>query len=261
MAQYNAPDGVSFAYRESGEGPLAVFLHALLLDGRLWLDQLAGLRDIRRCVAFDMRGHGRSDPSSRSDLTKADHAADVAAFLDVVFPGEAVDLVGLAAGGEIAAMVYEAKPARVRSLTLISSNFTAQDDPQHARYREEYARLAVLEDRALLFRRYMEYNVGPATSLHVKARYRSMMEQTPYESIYTFLTHTFSAGPRPDLPGKLDLPVLVPVAESDSVVSLQGALAALPRATIVNLPAGRLAPIEAPDALNLALRRFWSEGV
>ena len=45
-------------HREQGSGPLALFVHGFPLDGTMWLDQLAALADLRRCVAIDLRGFG-----------------------------------------------------------------------------------------------------------------------------------------------------------------------------------------------------------
>src|SRR4051794_29935598 len=42
------------SYRECGAGPVALFVHGVLLNGHLWRHQLAGLSDIRRCLAPDL---------------------------------------------------------------------------------------------------------------------------------------------------------------------------------------------------------------
>ncbi|NBX41229.1 MAG: hypothetical protein EBR15_07410, partial [Gammaproteobacteria bacterium] len=57
-------DRVQISYRERGQGRPVVFVHALLLDSRLWLDQLDGLCESRRCLAPDFSGHGYSSPST-----------------------------------------------------------------------------------------------------------------------------------------------------------------------------------------------------
>ena len=41
-------------YVERGSGPVALFVHGVLLNGHLWRHQLAELSDIRRCVAIDL---------------------------------------------------------------------------------------------------------------------------------------------------------------------------------------------------------------
>src|SRR3989304_5962559 len=55
-------NGNMLFYRESGEGPPAVFIHGFPLDHSLWLDQLKGLAHVRHCIAPDLRGFGRSEP-------------------------------------------------------------------------------------------------------------------------------------------------------------------------------------------------------
>src|SRR3954465_8673694 len=49
----DAPSG-RVGYVEQGRGPVAVFLHGVLLNGYLWRHQLAGLADLRRCIAPDL---------------------------------------------------------------------------------------------------------------------------------------------------------------------------------------------------------------
>src|SRR5215469_4049144 len=46
------------SYTEQGTGPVALFVHGVLLNGYLWRHQLADLSDIRRCIAVDLLAHG-----------------------------------------------------------------------------------------------------------------------------------------------------------------------------------------------------------
>ncbi|MDA4807217.1 hypothetical protein NY486_15150, partial [Enterobacter hormaechei] len=39
-------------YAEAGTGPVALFVHGILVNSHLWRHQLAGLSDIRRCIAI-----------------------------------------------------------------------------------------------------------------------------------------------------------------------------------------------------------------
>ena len=38
------------AYGEQGEGPPALFVHGVLLNGYMWRHVIAGVADLRRCV-------------------------------------------------------------------------------------------------------------------------------------------------------------------------------------------------------------------
>ena len=41
------------SYASAGFGPVALFVHGVVLNKHLWRHQLAGLSDIRRCIAVD----------------------------------------------------------------------------------------------------------------------------------------------------------------------------------------------------------------
>jgi pimeloyl-ACP methyl ester carboxylesterase len=156
-------------------------------------------------------------------------------------------------------MVYEKRPARIRSLTMISSGFSGTVDPAGKRYTAELGRLVVVEDKGVVFRRWLEYIVAPDASLFAKARYRSMIERTPTETMVAFLTNA-RITPRPDLPAKLKLPVFVPVGAADPIIDMTGPLSEIPDLHTQRLEAaGRLLPIEAPAEFGAALRAFWEK--
>ncbi len=250
-------------YREAGQGPPVVFVHALLTDSRTWLDQLDGLAGRRRLLAPDLSGQGFSSPMRLEKVSSDYYADELLEFLDALQLREAIDVVGLSGGGMIAAIACARRPARCRSLVLISTAFNdGATDAAGIRYRAENARTVVIEGKDTLFRRFNEYIVAPGASLSARARYRTMLEQTPYEQFVAFLT-TAERIPRSQLPAQLALPVMIPVGQGDTV--LTPAMAAqtakqFPDARVVVLPgAGRLLPIEAPAEFNEALRRFWDE--
>jgi pimeloyl-ACP methyl ester carboxylesterase len=253
---------VSWAYRDKGSGPPAVLLHSFLLSSNLWLDQLSGLADIRRCIAPDMRGWGRSEPVTDTFPDPDQYAADIVTFLDALRITEPVDLVGLSVGAFIAGLVYERIPNRVASLTLLSGTFDFPRDLPYERYQREVARLAVVEGKDTVFRRFDEYIDGPASSLHIRARYHQMLLDTRTEMLVAFLTSTGRTPPRPDLPAKIKVPVLLPIGGEDVVITPERADAmakTFPNAEVVRVKgAGRLLSLEAPGELNAALRAFWT---
>jgi pimeloyl-ACP methyl ester carboxylesterase len=250
-------------YRHAGEGRPVVFVHALLIDSRLWLDQLRGLCERRRCLAPDFSGFGFSSPMIGDRVDNTRYADELLEFLDRVGVREPVDVVALSAGGNIAAAAYLKAPQRFRSMVLISTAFgSGVLDPATTRYRAENARTVVIEGKDALFRRFNEYIVGPEATMLARARYKTMIEQTPYESLVAFFNTTDFSGP-PGLPGALRLPVMVPVGRGDSVLTVQGAerlAAQLPDSRVVKIEsAGRLLPLEAPAQLNEAVRGFWAD--
>jgi pimeloyl-ACP methyl ester carboxylesterase len=104
-------------YVERGSGPVALFVHGVLLNGYLWRHQLAGLGQDRRCIAVDLLGHGETEAKPGGDMSSNANARMLREFLDALGI-DRVDLVGNDSGGGIALILAAQNPERVRSLAL-----------------------------------------------------------------------------------------------------------------------------------------------
>src|ERR1035438_5871217 len=105
------------SYVEQGSGPVALFVHGVLLNSHLWRHQLADLSDIRRAIAVDLLAHGDTEIAPDQDVSVTANAKMLREFLDVLKIDQ-VDLVGNDSGGGIAQIFAALYPERVRSLTL-----------------------------------------------------------------------------------------------------------------------------------------------
>src|SRR5258708_6543544 len=105
------------SYTEQGTGPVALFVHGVLLNGHLWRHQLADLSDIRRCIAVDLLAHGGTEITPDQDVSVTANAKMLKEFLDALNIDQ-VDLVGNDSGGGITQIFAALYPERVRSLTL-----------------------------------------------------------------------------------------------------------------------------------------------
>lgn len=105
------------SYVEQGTGPVALFVHGVLLNGHLWRYQLAGLSDIRRCIAVDLLAHGETEIAPDQDVSVTANAKMLSEFLDSLKINQ-VDLVGNDSGGGICQIFAALYPERIRSLTL-----------------------------------------------------------------------------------------------------------------------------------------------
>jgi pimeloyl-ACP methyl ester carboxylesterase len=104
-------------YAEAGTGPVALFVHGVLLNKHLWRHQLAALSDIRRCVAVDVLAHGDTEIEPDQDVSVTANANMLKEVLDALRIDQ-VDLVGNDSGGGIAQIFAALNPGRVRTLTL-----------------------------------------------------------------------------------------------------------------------------------------------
>jgi len=125
-AKYTTPasrflnvDGVRLHYRDEGNGPPLVLIHAnfgSLLSWDGWIDTL---KDENRILRFDMTGHG---------LTGPDPSGDYSLERSVELTGRFVDALGLtrfaiggtSLGGTVAMHYAAAHPERVERLVLLS---------------------------------------------------------------------------------------------------------------------------------------------
>jgi pimeloyl-ACP methyl ester carboxylesterase len=242
-------------YREAGEGDLAVFIHGFPLDHSIWLDQLHGLAHVRHCVAPDLRGYGRSDPIVEPSLTMEVIADDIAALIEALGSTEA-DIIGLSMGGYAALALYELRPAMVRTLTLIDTRATPDSVDARAA-RDTLAEQLLDSGRTDFAGKMIPTLLGPRPTKQVRARVRSMVEGTRYETMVASLEGMKDRPDRSVLLPQIAVPTLVMAGEHDALTPpVQGrAMAeAIPGARMSVIPgAGHLSPLEQPDGVNSAL--------
>ena len=98
-------------------GTTVIFLHSFGGNTAQWNAQLSHLRNTRRALSFDMRGHGRSDAPANNDYSVESMANDLAAVVDSLKLDHFV-LVGHSMGGS-AAIAYAAKyPGKIAGLVV-----------------------------------------------------------------------------------------------------------------------------------------------
>jgi len=105
------------SYASAGSGPVALFVHGVVLNKHLWRRQLAALSEIRRCIAVDLLAHGDTEIAPDQDVSVTTNAHMLKEVLDALQIDQ-VDLVGNDSGGGIAQIFAALNPERVRTLTL-----------------------------------------------------------------------------------------------------------------------------------------------
>lgn len=252
---YARVNGNMLFYREAGEGPAAVFIHGFPLDHSLWLDQLKGLAHVRRCIALDLRGFGRSDPIVDPVLSMEMLADDVAGLLEALDVVNA-DVVGLSMGGYVALALCALRPQMVRSVALIGTKASA-DSPEARAARDAMADRILDGGRSALADEMAPLLLGRAPSRRAQARLRSMIEGTRYETLVAALEGMKERPDRTDLLGTISVPSVVIAGDEDALMPLEvqrDMAARIPGArTTVVTHAGHLTAIEQPDAVNHAL--------
>jgi pimeloyl-ACP methyl ester carboxylesterase len=118
-------DGCRLAYEVVGEGPPVLFIQGVGVHGRGWLPQVETLSSHFRCLSFDNRGLGGSQPLALP-LNVERMAADASALLSVQ-GWDSAHVVGHSLGGPIALELALSAPERVRSLALLCTVARGRD--------------------------------------------------------------------------------------------------------------------------------------
>ena len=253
-------DTYPVAWRESGSGPLALFLHGLGGSRTSWDAQLAELGALRRCVAWDMPGYGASAGSPAGFDALADAAAQLIVKLT---DGAGADVVGLSMGGMVAQHLVLRHPRLVRSLVLLDTSpaFGLDGTSSEDWLRQRLAPLAEGQSPAQMAPRVLASIVGPATTDAQLADAVAAMSRIGAEALAaacrTLVTHDTRAGL-----GAVSCPTLVAVGEHDEETPASYARAlheAIPGSRLaVVAGAGHLANIEAPEAVNELISALWA---
>jgi pimeloyl-ACP methyl ester carboxylesterase len=105
-------------YREEGDGPPLVFVHGLLVDGRLWRDVAPALTGRHRCISPDWPlGSHRSALNEGADRSPRGIAHLIADFLNALELSD-VTIVANDTGGAISQILASERPERLGALVL-----------------------------------------------------------------------------------------------------------------------------------------------
>ena len=109
--------GCRLAYRVRGDGPPVVLIQGAGVHGDGWRPQVDALTSRYRCLWFDNRGIGQSQPMGAAPSVEQ-MAEDVEVLMDAE-GWKAAHVVGHSVGGLVGVHVALAARARVRSLALL----------------------------------------------------------------------------------------------------------------------------------------------
>ncbi|MGJ4926830.1 alpha/beta fold hydrolase [Bradyrhizobium sp. HKCCYLS2038] len=218
-------DGVTLHCEDWGSGRPVLFVHAWALTSAMWTYQMADLshRGLR-CIAFDRRGHGRSDiPGSGYDLDRlADDIAEVITQLDL----DDVVLVGMSMGcNEILNYVARHGTARITRIAMLGPTTpypleTADNALGAPKAYFEQCWAAWQSD----FPKWIEDNklpfFTPETSPQMMEWVAAMMRQTPIPVAVATNRALITTDLRPVL-ARIDRPVLILHGDRDVSAPLE----------------------------------------
>lgn len=249
---------MKLGYEEAGAGPVLLLVHGFPIDRRIWGHQVNGLSDIRRVVAVDLRGRGKSPAPAEDGWTIDTHAGDLAdtiASLGV----DAVDLGGISMGGYVAFALLRRRPELVRSLILVSTR-AAADPPEYRTGRVTTAERARRYGTRALAGSMLPSLLAAGAPETVQQEVLAMFDAVPGD---TSGADSLAMKDRVDstpMLGEISVPTLVIEGAGEQLLPAGTAREmadAIPGGRLATIPgAGHFAPVENPDGVNGAIRGF-----
>ena len=241
-------DGVSIYYEQRGAGPSVLFSHGYSASARMWEGQMDALSDAYHLIAWDMRGHDRSDSPDEPSLYSHEATIhDMAAVLDACGVGRAI-IAGLSLGGFMSLAFHLAHPSRTEALMLFDTGPGYKKDDGRAGWNKIVGSMAdAYETKGLAAAgASAEVSVAKHRSAQGLAHAaRGMLAQKDGRVIESLPV--------------IAVPTLVIVGENDAQFrpSADYMAAKIPGAEKVILAnAGHAANIDQPAAFNAAVRAF-----
>ena len=253
-------DGTTLAYTlhaaPVADAPRLVLIHSLALDRSVWNATVAQLSKESDILAYDCRGHGRSDRKA-GPFTAELFARDLAELLDHV-GWTSAHLAGCSMGGCVALAFAGLHPDRVESLGLIDTTAWYGEGAE-ARFQER-ADAARGKGMAALF----DFQSTRWFSDDFRASHPEVLQQ----ALSVFMANDLDCyAATCMLLGTVDvrahlsafrMPVAIVVGEQDYATPVAMARQlhdGIPQSTLTVLQDGRhLTPIERPDAIASELR-------
>lgn len=237
------------AVDDGGRGGLpVVFAHSTAGSSAHWAHQLTHLRPTRRAVAFDLRGHGRSESPSDDDYSISSMAADVHAVVDALRIPRFV-LVGHSLGGGVALTYAGAHPDRIAGLLLLDPIGDGTQFPSA----EVQDFLSQLEsDYTGMIQGYWDQIAGPDSS--IRERLRADLRATPRDTVVGAFRAVMQFDPHPVL-GRYRGPTLsIVTPHNNEPFSLHRLGQGFPHRIVQGT--GHWIQLDKPDVMNEILDEF-----
>lgn len=249
-------------YIEQGTGPEAVvFAHGLLFSHEIFDEQINVLKDRYRCIAFDFRGHGRSEVTQGG--YDVDSLTEDAASLIEQLRCAPCHFVGLSMGGFVGLRLAIRHGSLLRSLALLDSSADRETAAERFRFRlmnfiARYFGMHLVIDRIMPLMFGPEFMRDPER----RARWRSAVLANDRAGVTRAVIGVVERPSVHDQLHAITVPTLVVIGELDRLTAPPHSTRmqqAIPGARIVTLPGvGHMSSIEKPEAVTGILLDFLS---
>ena len=274
-AKYAAPesqfvelDGVRVHYRDEGEGPAVVLLHAHWASLVMWDSWAEALKDKYRVIRFDMTSHGLTGPDPTGDYT-LERTVELMELLLDELGVENMVLGGTSMGGTVSMHFTAKHPDRVSDLVLVSPgvlNTRIKDTTKPLELPPGAGLLEYITPR-LMFSGMLNQGFGDKRKLTEETidRWHDMQLREGQRKAELARMRQYMSGDLPALMKKITTPTLIMWGGANPVVPVDQAykLIEMMENAEVDLKiydgVGHMAVLEAPEATSSDIRAYIDE--
>ncbi|HEV8270324.1 MAG TPA: alpha/beta fold hydrolase [Chitinophagaceae bacterium] len=251
---------VSYSDHGPDDAPVIIFIHGFPLNRSMWDMQAEALKENYRVVAYDLRGHGNSDPGI-DDFFIELFVNDLLRFTEKLGIEKSI-LCGLSLGGYIALNAILKYPERFDGLILNDTQCIA-DTPEI----KENRCTAIIRIKEKGVEQYADEiikNLFAPESLikkeNVIAEVKEMIINTPKQTLCNTLHALAERKETCSRLQEINIPVLIMVGKEDKITPIAAAQQMHEKILNSKLEiiqhAGHLSNLENPAAFNTHLVKF-----
>jgi 3-oxoadipate enol-lactonase len=246
----------TLAFDDVGSGRPIVLVHGFPLDSGVWQDVVPILSRSRRVITVDLPGFGKSTlDEPMSMLSLAESLGTLLGELRL----PSATFAGLSMGGYVLQALVQAHPEWVERLVLVDTRASADDEKGRAG-RDAMAAMVRQDGTPAVVKAMLPKMFHPdtyASRPELVERLSAIMHTCPPLTIEYACIAMRDRADFTDKLASLPCPLSIIVGEGDAITPPEGARAmqnAAPGSRLHVIPnAGHIAPLEAPEAVAVAL--------
>jgi 3-oxoadipate enol-lactonase len=255
-------NNLSVSYNDHGpdDAPAIIFIHGFPLNKSMWDTQVEALKENYRVIAYDIRGHGNSDPGIDEFFIEL-FVLDLLRLMEKLRIEKSI-LCGLSLGGYIALNAVLKHPDRFDGLILNDTQCIA-DTPEI----KENRCIAIINIKEKGVEQYADESVKKlfASESFTKKKnaiteVKDMITSTTKQSLCNTLHALAERKETCDKLSEINIPVLIMVGKEDKITPIAAAQQMhekiLNSKLAIIQQAGHLSNLENPTAFNAHLVKF-----
>lgn len=248
-----------FTWGEPSAPPL-LMIHGFPYSSGMWRNQVEALQGSHHCVAYDIRGLGKSEVGD-GQYTLESLVDDLFAVLDALGLDRPV-VCGLSMGGYTALRAAEREPERFRGLILCDTRSEADTDASRLR-RAELIKAINTGGMEGFAAGMVAATFAPDAATRIPDVYEAALQEARSQSPLGVKGCLLAMASRTDTTAflaRIQVPVLLVVGEKDTLTpaaEMQAMQQRIAGSRLVVVPdAGHMAPLENPAPITSAMQEF-----